>query len=63
VAPRRRASGWARADSERSCYILIWRERNVDATIVITGRLGIVSAFDLAPLAHRQEARIRAALR
>jgi hypothetical protein len=44
-------------------YVLIWRDRNVDATIVVTGRLGVVSAFDLGPLAHRQEARIRAALR
>jgi hypothetical protein len=44
-------------------YVLIWRDRNVDAAIVITGRVGVVSAFDVAPLARRQEARIRAALR
>jgi hypothetical protein len=44
-------------------YVLIWRERNLDASIVLTGRVGVVSAFDVAPLARRQEERIRAALR
>jgi hypothetical protein len=44
-------------------YVLIWRERNVDAAITVTGRVGVVSAADLAPLARRQEARIRAALK
>jgi hypothetical protein len=44
-------------------YVLIWRERNVDASIVLTGRVGVVSAADVAPLARRQETRIRAALR
>jgi hypothetical protein len=44
-------------------YVLIWRERTVGAAIVVTGRVGVVSAADLAPLARRQEARIRAALR
>jgi len=44
-------------------YLLIWREHDVDASIVITGRVGVVSAADVAPLARRQEARIRAALR
>lgn len=44
-------------------YVLIWRDRDVDAAIVVTGRVGVVSAADLAPLARRQEARIRAALR
>ncbi len=44
-------------------YVLIWRERNVDASIVLTGRVGVVSAADVAPLARRQQARIRAALR
>jgi hypothetical protein len=43
-------------------YLLIWRERNVDASIVITGRVGVVSAADVAPLARHQDARIRAAL-
>jgi hypothetical protein len=43
-------------------YVLIWRERNVDAAIVVTGRVGVVSAADVAPLARRQQARIRAAL-
>ena len=44
-------------------YVLIWRDRTVDASIVVTGRVGVVSAFDIAPLARRQEARIRVALR
>ncbi len=44
-------------------YVLIWRERNIDASIVLTGRVGVVSAFDVAPLARRQEARIQRALR
>lgn len=44
-------------------YVLIWRERTVDASIVVTGRVGVVSAADLAPLARRQDARIRAAIR
>jgi hypothetical protein len=43
-------------------YVLIWRERDVDASITITGRVGVVSAFDVASLARRQEARILAAL-
>lgn len=43
-------------------YVLIWRERTVDASIVVTGRVGVVSAADLAPLARKQQARIRAAL-
>ena len=43
-------------------YRLLWRERNVDASIVITGRVGVVSAADVEPLAKRQETRIRKAL-
>jgi hypothetical protein len=43
-------------------YLVIWRERNVDASIIVTGRVGVVSAADPAPLARRQDARIRAAL-
>jgi hypothetical protein len=43
-------------------YLVLWREQNVDASIVITGRVGVVSAADAAPLARRQEARIRKAL-
>ena len=43
-------------------YLLLWREHGVVASIVITGRVGVVSAADVAPLARRQEARIRAAL-
>ena len=44
-------------------YMLRWREHEVDASIVITGRVGVVSAADVAPLARHQDARIRAALR
>jgi hypothetical protein len=44
-------------------YVLVWREGGVVASLVLTGRVGVVSAFDVAPLARRQEARIRAALR
>jgi len=44
-------------------YIVIWREDNIDASIVLTGRVGVISAADIAPLAQKQESRIRAALR
>ena len=44
-------------------YIVIWRERTIDASIALTGRVGVVSAADIAPLALKQDARIRAALR
>jgi hypothetical protein len=44
-------------------YLLIWRERTIDASIIVTGRIGVVSAADLAALARRQESHIRAALR
>jgi hypothetical protein len=44
-------------------YFVVWRERNVNASLVIIGRVGVVSAFDVAPLARKQDARIRAALR
>jgi hypothetical protein len=30
-------------------YVLVWRDRNVDTTIVVTGGFGVVSAFDVAP--------------
>jgi hypothetical protein len=43
-------------------YIVIWRTRNVDASIALTGRVGVVSAADIAPLARKQDLRIRAAL-
>jgi len=43
-------------------YVVIWREHNVDASIVLTGRVGVVSAADIAPLAQKQDSRIRAAL-
>jgi hypothetical protein len=39
-------------------YTLEWREGRVDASIVVIGRVGVVSAADLAPLARTQEARI-----
>jgi len=51
-----RARGWTTVQ-------LVWREHDVDASIVVTGRVGVVSAADVAPLARRQEARIRTALR
>jgi hypothetical protein len=44
-------------------YLVVWRQRNVNASLVIVGRVGVVSAFDVAPLARRQEAHIRARLR
>jgi hypothetical protein len=43
-------------------YVVSWREQTVDASIVLTGRVGVVSAADIAPLALRQDARIRRAL-
>jgi hypothetical protein len=43
-------------------YVLVWRERTIDASIVVTGRVGVVSAADLAPLARKQQARILAVL-
>jgi hypothetical protein len=43
-------------------YLLIWRTRNIDASITVTGRIGVVSAADLAQLARRQETHIRAAV-
>jgi hypothetical protein len=42
-------------------YLLVWREGRIVASIVVTGRVGVVSAADVAPLARRQDARIRAA--
>jgi hypothetical protein len=43
-------------------YLVIWRERNVDASIIVTGRVGVVSAADPAPLARAQDRHIRASL-
>ncbi len=40
-------------------YVVIWREGRVDASISLTGRLGVVSVGDLAPFAKKQDARIR----
>jgi len=44
-------------------YVVSWREQTVDASIVLTGRVGVVSAADIAPLALRQDARILRALK
>jgi hypothetical protein len=44
-------------------YTLVWRDASVLASIVVVGRVGVVSAADLAPLARAQEARIKAATR
>jgi hypothetical protein len=45
-------------------YTIVWREGRVDASVTVTGRVGVVSAADLAPPARAQEARIvRAATR
>jgi hypothetical protein len=43
-------------------YVVIWREGRVDASISLTGRLGVVSVGDLAPFAKKQDTRIRRAL-
>ena len=40
-------------------YFVLWRHRQIDASIVIVGRVGVVSAANVAPLAAAQEARIR----
>jgi hypothetical protein len=44
-------------------YTLVWRERNVLASLVVIGRVGVVSAADLAPLASAQDRRIRRSFR
>lgn len=45
-------------------YTIVWREGTVDASVSVTGRVGVVSAADLAAPARAQEARIvRAATR
>jgi hypothetical protein len=44
-------------------YVLIWREDRVNASLVLSGRLGELSAGDVAPLARAQQARIVAELR
>jgi hypothetical protein len=43
-------------------YTLVWRERNVLASLVVIGRVGVVSAADVAPLARSQDRRIRRSL-
>jgi hypothetical protein len=45
-------------------YTIVWRDGAVAASVTVTGRVGVVSAADLAPPARAQEARIvRAATR
>jgi len=44
-------------------YTLVWRDVSVFASVVVIGRVGVVSAADLAPLVRAQEARIKAATR
>jgi hypothetical protein len=44
-------------------YTLVWRDASVFASVVVVGRVGVVSAADLAPLVRAQEARIKAATR
>ena len=43
-------------------YFVLWRERDVNASILIVGRVGVVSEGSLELLARPQERRIRAAL-
>jgi hypothetical protein len=43
-------------------YLLLWRDRNVNASILIVGRVGVVSAASLAPVARLQQRRIHALL-
>jgi hypothetical protein len=43
-------------------YLLLWRDRNVVASLLVVGRVGVVSAATLEPLARPQELRIRSAL-
>ena len=38
-------------------YTVLWRNGSVDESLVVIGRVGVVSAADLAPLARAQEAR------
>jgi len=47
---------------ESLVYILIWRKGRVNASLVLSGRLGELSAGDVAPLARAQQARIVAEL-
>jgi hypothetical protein len=45
-------------------YTIVWRDGAVEASVTVTGRVGVVSAADLAPPARAQETRIvRAATR
>jgi hypothetical protein len=39
-------------------YTVHWRNGSVDQSVVVIGRVGVVSAADLAPLARAQEARV-----
>jgi hypothetical protein len=44
-------------------YSLFWRDGRVDGSVSVTGRVGVVSSADLAPLARAQEARIASSVR
>jgi uncharacterized protein YfiM (DUF2279 family) len=44
-------------------YTLVWRDGTVDASVTVIGRVGVVSAADLAAPARAQEARIVTAAR
>jgi hypothetical protein len=44
-------------------YTLAWRDGPFDASVTVVGRVGVVSAADLAPLARAQEARMVTAAR
>ena len=39
-------------------YTLVWRDGTIDASVTVIGRVGVVSAADLAAPARAQEARI-----
>jgi hypothetical protein len=43
-------------------YFVLWRDRTVVASLAVVGRVGVVSAADVAPAARAQQARILAAL-
>ena len=60
------AREWVRlgssGDGAMLVYLLLWRDRNVVASLLVVGRVGVVSAGTLEPLARPQELSIRSAL-
>ena len=60
------AREWVRQGTSRVgtmlVYFLLWRDRNINASILVVGRVGVVSAASLEPLAVPEERRIRSAL-